>query len=123
MVRCVIGVTEFEPGRHVRFTFWPRTGLDGWHEFEVEERGGRSLIRHSLIAQPVGVMWVFMPLAVESVHDAVIEDAFDRVEQAVAESVASPAVWSKKVRFWHWAMVNRERRVGAKLSRNAAPTA
>jgi hypothetical protein len=46
------GVSDYEPGRRVRFRFDPRLELTGHHEFEVESRHSRTILRHRLEATP-----------------------------------------------------------------------
>lgn len=88
-------VSSYEPGRRVAFTCIPPTALVGWHAFEVEPLpGGRSLLRHVLVAEPRGSFRLLLPLAVRWIHDAVIEDAFDRAEQELGVGPSHPARWS-----------------------------
>lgn len=96
-------VSAYEPGRRVRFEFHPRTGLVGFHEFTVDQLGvDRCRVRHVLEARPHGVMRVALPLAVRSMHDAVLEDALDNLELAATGSLRSRSVWSPWARVcWH----------------------
>jgi hypothetical protein len=90
-------VSSYTPGKHIRFEFSaPRTGF---HEFAVEEAGdGACLLRHTLRAKLTaqGVLTWF--LAIRPVHDAVIEDLFDKVEGQVSD-VVQPQVWSGRVKW------------------------
>lgn len=93
-------VSEYEPGRRVRFTFHPATGIDGYHELVVEPFGeGRCVLRHVLEGEARGVMRVLVPLMVEALHDAVLEDLLDNAERAATGVVARPAQWSRWVRL------------------------
>ena len=70
-------VSEYEPGRRVRFTFRPRTGIIGAHELSLDTLDDeRTRIR----------------------HDAVVEDLLDNAEREATGSVARPASWSPRVR-------------------------
>lgn len=92
-------VSSYDPGSRVEFTFVPPTALVGWHAFEVEPRpGGGSLLRHVLVAEPRGSYRLLLPLVVRWIHDAVVEDALDRAEEAVGAGPAAPARWSAWVR-------------------------
>lgn len=94
-------VSEYEPGRRVRFTVHPVTGIDGYHELEVEPLSdSRCVLRHVLEGEPRGVMRLLVPLMVESLHDAVLEDLLDNAERAATGTVARPAQWSPWVRLW-----------------------
>ncbi len=93
-------VSEYEPGRRVRFAFDPTMGMDGYHELVVVPAGadGCRLV-HILEGRPRGVMLLGWPLAVRWLHDGLIEDALDNAELAVTGTVARPALWSPWVRF------------------------
>ncbi|NED98556.1 DUF2867 domain-containing protein [Phytoactinopolyspora halotolerans] len=93
-------VTEYEPGRRVRFAFHPEGGIEGYHELSVEPLDDqRCTVRHVLDAQPRGAMRVLVPLAVRWAHDAVLEDLLDNAERAATGTVRQPARWSPWVRF------------------------
>jgi hypothetical protein len=90
-------VSSYTPGRHIRFEFsGPR---NGFHEFVLEEAGdGACLLRHTLRAKLTAqraLTWFF---AIRPVHDALIEDLFDKVEGQVSD-VAHPQVWSVRVKW------------------------
>ena len=92
-------VSEYEPGRRVRFTFHPRTLLIRGHELGLGALDDeRSRIRHVLIGRTSGAMRVMFPAAVEPLHDAVIEDLFDNAERETTSTVIRPATWSPRVR-------------------------
>lgn len=94
-------VSMYEPGRRVRFEFHRSTGIDGYHELTVEALDHhRSRMRHTLEGQPRGVMRVLVPLMVEQLHDALLEDLLDNAERATTGQVDKPARWSPWVRFW-----------------------
>ena len=93
-------VTAHRPGRLVEFTARPGSGFDGTHTFSVEPAGAsRTVLRHVLRARPIGGMRLLWPLVVRWVHDAVLEDLFDRAEAAVGTGPARPARWSPWVRL------------------------
>ena len=89
-------VSEYEPGRRVRFSFRPRTGIIGAHELSLDaldER--RTRIRHVLIGRTRGAMRLMFSAAVEPLHDAVIEDLFDNADRGCACCAASPVAGSR----------------------------
>ncbi len=91
-------VRTYEPGRRVVFRFDPACGLDGTHTFDVLPRPGGVLLRHDLTARALGGTRLLWPLAIRSIHDAVVEDAFDRVhERFVPGRQRTP--WSPYVRL------------------------
>ena len=85
-VRYSVEAAELSgPDRWVAFRFAPHMGLVGTHRFDVEDLGdGRVELRHVVDAQPIRSMRVGWPLVVRWLHDALIEDAFDGVEAALA---------------------------------------
>jgi hypothetical protein len=91
--------SAYEPGTRGRFEFHRRTGAVGYHEFTVESLGpNRCRMRHVLNVQLHGRMRLLMPLAIRSMHDAVLEDLLDNAEFATTGRVRSPAAWSPWVR-------------------------
>ncbi|MBW4720098.1 SRPBCC family protein [Saccharothrix obliqua] len=81
--------TEYLPGRRVEFTFAPGVGLVGTHVFEAVPGG----IRHTVTGRAVGWMRLGWPLAVRWLHDALIEDMFDKAART------RRAHWSPWVRI------------------------
>lgn len=98
------GVSQYEPGRRVRFTFHPGLGLEGYHEFTVVPEGAqRCRLRHVGVVALRGQARVLWPLAIRWLHDAVLEDLLDNAEQAATGRVRQPARWSwwvRRLRRW-----------------------
>lgn len=70
----------------------------GTHRFELTGEGPRStIIIHELVGQPRGAMKVIWPLVMEPLHDALVEDAFDRLSLEAGEP-AQQAVLARPVR-------------------------
>lgn len=90
-------VTEYEPGRRVRFAF---AGIDlhGGHGFDVTGEEGATRLRHTLRGRPRRSMRVLWPLIVRPVHDALLEDLLDNAERELTGTVASPHRYSRWVR-------------------------
>ncbi len=98
-------VTAHEPGRLVEFAFDRSTGIAGTHALTVVDLGdGTSLLRHVLEGRAHGAMVLLWPLAVRWAHDALVEDAFDLVEAALAVGPTVPARWSLWVRLLRTAL-------------------
>ena len=92
-------MSEYEPGRRVRFTFHPRTGIIGAHELSLDALDDEhTRIRHVLIGRARGAMRLMFSAVVEPLHDAVVEDLLDNAEREATGSVARPASWSPRVR-------------------------
>jgi RimJ/RimL family protein N-acetyltransferase len=94
-------VEAYDPGRLLRFRFTRPKGFHGTHVFSVEEVEGGTRIRHELVMRTRGWALLSWPLFFRPLHDAVIEDAFDRGAAAVGcEPVG--ARWSPWVRVLRW---------------------
>lgn len=93
-------VSEYEPGRRVRFTFHPETGFRGHHELVVEPLpDGNTLLRHQADAVALGTSRLAWPLAIRPVHDAMVEDLLDNAEHASTGRPPRPRPWSPWVRL------------------------
>jgi hypothetical protein len=93
-------VSGYVPGRWIRFEFTRPRGFHGFHELAVLPAGpGRTRIHHTLTMSVRGLARITWPLAFRPLHDACLEDAFDRAERACTGRVARPARWSPYVRF------------------------
>ncbi|NED95580.1 DUF2867 domain-containing protein [Phytoactinopolyspora alkaliphila] len=93
-------VSEYEPGRRVRFTFHPETGIDGFHELVIEPLpDGNVVLRHFAEGAPRGVTRILWPVAIRPMHDAVVEDLLDNAERHTTGGVERPATWSRWVRI------------------------
>ncbi len=96
-------VSEYEPGRRVRFEFAPDTGLRGHHELVVEPRpGGSSVLRHRIEATARTGTRLTWPLVIRPVHDALVEDLLDNAEQAATGRRLPARRWSPWVRLLRW---------------------
>ena len=92
-------VSEYEPGRRVRFTFRPRTGIIGAHELSLDALDDeRTRIRHVLIGRTRGAMRLMFSAVVEPLHDTTGTTDFDNAEREVTGSVIRPTSWSPRVR-------------------------
>jgi len=78
-------VARYEPGRLVVFAFTPKFPIEGGHRFEIlPTAGGKTLLRHTLEGHPKSWLRLGWPLCFRWLHDALIEDAFDRAEAELA---------------------------------------
>jgi len=106
-------VVEYVPGRRVVYRFDPSgwvAGFDGRHYFEVIPRRHDVLLRHVLEAQCDAKTWLKWKIAVEPLHDALLEDALDGAEQRLHGSVERPARWSLWVRGLRRLMAKRRKK-------------
>jgi hypothetical protein len=93
-------VSEYVPGVRVAFRFEGggiTAGFDGGHTFEVIERDGGVVLRHEIDAECSVPAWLRWVLSIRILHDALIEDAFDRAARALGGEVRS-IPWGRSVR-------------------------
>ena len=98
-------VSQYLPGRRVEFEFEPMPHLArfaGRHYFEAFRRGGRTILRHIIDVEVDFRTWIYWKVFVEPVHDALIEDAFDKVEVHAGIPQPHRSRWSFYVRFLRW---------------------
>lgn len=93
-------VARYEPGHLVAFAFAPDFGIVGEHRCEVlPHPDGGTLLRHVLEGRAEGWMRLGWPLCVRWLHDALIEDAFDRAESGISGEAWEPRPLSPPVRL------------------------
>ncbi|MGB5417267.1 hypothetical protein [Algibacter sp.] len=93
-------VEAFFPERLIVFKFLQPKGFNGIHKFEIEEiNANTTLVTHSIIMKTMNFMttlkWV---LAIRWLHDALIENAFDTIENNSLE-IKKHTTWSIWVEF------------------------
>jgi hypothetical protein len=95
-------VTKLEPNRFIEFTFTRPLGFEGVHWIEITPSGDDiSKIKHCIKIHTTGLAtlkWIFL---IRPLHDALIEDAFDKIEnQFSTEKKNTP--WSLYVKSLRW---------------------
>ncbi|MCP4545753.1 MAG: SRPBCC family protein [bacterium] len=107
-------IQSYEPGRSVHFRFTGPKGFDGYHAFVVAEGADWVVLRHIVEMKARGAAAISWPLVFGPLHDALIEDGFDKAER---NSGGNPSArsWSWWVRALRWALgrVNRTARRSA----------
>jgi len=95
-------VESYVPGRSVRFRFLSPEGFVGTHGFDVEDAGeGATRLRHVIEMRTVGMAALNWSLIIRPLHDALLEDAMDKVE-GVFRGGGPRRVWSRRVVFLRW---------------------
>lgn len=100
-------VEAYEPGRSITFRFTGPKGLSGTHAFDVREDEGGSVLTHTIEG---AITTAFVPkwfLAIQPLHDALIEDALDNAERVLTGTVVAPARWSQWTRVLRWVFRRR----------------
>ncbi len=73
-------VTEYQPQKSVTFQF-DLTGFNGFHKFELNKlETDKTELSHIIDMTTTGSATIKWTLAIRWLHDAYIEDAFDKVE-------------------------------------------
>lgn len=73
-------VTEYQPKKSVTFQF-DLIGFNGFHRFELNElENNKTELSHIIDMTTTGSATLKWTLAIRWLHDAYIEDAFDKVE-------------------------------------------
>lgn len=91
-------VTEFEAGNRIRFQF-DLPGFNGFHEFLLKATSPQSTeLRHEIRMETSGKATPQWFLAIRWLHDAFIEDAFDKVENHFSNT-KKRTEWSSWVRL------------------------
>jgi hypothetical protein len=100
-------VDAYEAGRSVRFRFTAPTGFVGTHGFDLEALDDEHVrLRHVLDMRVEGLAHLSWPLVFQPLHDALIEDAFDRAEAQFGGQVHRPR-WSGWVRMLRRLLAHR----------------
>ncbi len=106
-------VKSFSPRKNVFFSFTGPRGFNGDHGFEIDDRDdGGSVIRHTLVMNTTGVAVLSWPLIFEPLHNALIEDCFDKAERNFGFTPAEDP-WSLWVRVLRWLFRNLQSRKNA----------
>ena len=107
-------VTGYEPGRRVEFQFTGPTGFNGSHSFTATSHSNRStLLRHELVVSSRGAAVFTWPFFFRPLHNAVIEESFDRALQecgSLPDVAYKRPLWTKMLRATFSARLSRLRR-------------
>lgn len=94
-------VHSYTPGECVQFTFTKPKGFYGMHRFEIIAlESNQTEIKHTIEMHTKGIGTLTWLVAIRWLHDAYIEDAFDKVENTfLAERTQSEwSMWVKILR-------------------------
>lgn len=101
-------VEAYEPGRRISFRFTAPRGFHGTHALDVRPDGDGARITHVLEMRASGPALVTWPLVFRPLHDALVEDAFDRAERSLGLPETGSR-WSPWVRALRWLLIRRHR--------------
>ena len=91
-------VKRYVEGKLVEFQFEKPIGLLGVHRLEILAGKGKSILRHTIDAKASGKAKITWKWMIRPLHDALIEDAFDKVENRITNQ-HKKTPWSLWVKF------------------------
>jgi len=92
-------VKSIVPEESIEFEFMKPTGLVGIHKFEMKEVGdGQTEIKHTIDMKTNLIGTVQWNTFIRVLHDALIEDAFDKVENHFSPQ-KKKTPWNRRVKF------------------------
>jgi hypothetical protein len=92
-------VQEHKPDELVRFRFTKPSGFNGTHMFEIlEVDTNKTELKHTINMNVSGRALVLWTFAIRWLHDAFMEDAFDKVENYLTNS-AKVSEWGLWIKF------------------------
>ncbi|WP_462219280.1 hypothetical protein [Ferruginibacter sp.] len=95
-------VTDYQKDNSITFQF-DLTGFNGFHKFELlVSEANKTKLKHTIDMTTTGLATLKWALAIRWLHDAYIEDAFDKVENYFTKD--------KKSSEWSW-WVERLRKI------------
>lgn len=95
-------IVEFKEGEHIKFQFSKPEGFNGTHALKVEAIDETTTeISHIISANTSFKATFFWIFVIRWLHDALIEEAFDKVENYFTET-------KKKTRYNLWVRFLRE---------------
>jgi hypothetical protein len=103
-------VEEYDPGRKVVFRFTAPEGFNGAHVFEIQPSGGGCELRHTIDMKPSGPALVTWPLLFRPLHDALLEDALDKVDAHLRGKEWHRRGWSPWVRVLRSLLARRRKK-------------
>ena len=94
-------VEEYNPNEIIQFRFLKPDGFNGVHKFEIKELSKeKTEIKHTIDMNTVGKGTIIWFLAIHSLHNALIEDGFDKLENHFLEK-------HKKSKWNFWVKIVR----------------
>ncbi len=94
-------IVDYIEGEYIKFQFTKPEGFHGTHEFNsIEIDSNTTEINHIIKIRTSGVATFMWPFAIRWLHDALIEDAFDNVDNLFSsEKITTKySIWVKLLR-------------------------
>ncbi len=88
-------VKEYNPGKSIKFEFKEPKGFNGFHQFEMESvSSSQTRLIHTIKMNTSLLGYLQWIIAIRWLHDALIEDAFDKIQNSLTNS--------RKKSRWNW---------------------
>ncbi len=95
-------VEAYSPGESIQFRFSKPRGFHGFHRFDIVAIDAHTTeIRHELDMNTSGLALLTWPLVIRWLHDALIEDAFDKTENHFSTQKKTTP-WNAWVKLLRW---------------------
>lgn len=92
-------IVNYDPSSIITFKFQKPIGFNGIHKFEITELSkSQTQIKHTIKMETVGLGTLKWLIAIRWLHDALIEDAFDKIENSI-NNTQMRTQWSAWVKF------------------------
>jgi len=94
-------INKYKPGELIQFEFTKPKGVNGVHRFEIVElENDKTEIKHTIEMNATGIGILTWTLAIRWIHDALTEDAFDKVENhfLTEKKKTEWSIWVKVLR-------------------------
>ncbi|MGA9637298.1 hypothetical protein [Flavobacterium sp.] len=102
-------VEKYDPTEIIQFRFSKPNGFNGIHKFEIVELNKETTeIKHTIDMYTEGKGTIFWFLAISSLHNALIEDGFDKLENNFSNNKKFTK-WNMWVRFLRKRMKKRSK--------------
>ncbi|NQZ38083.1 MAG: hypothetical protein HRT58_20655 [Crocinitomicaceae bacterium] len=103
-------VEKYNPNEIIQFRFSKPNGFSGIHKFEVIELDKeKTEIKHTIEMNTTGKGTLIWTFAIRSLHNALIEDGFDKLENNFSENRKSTE-WSLWVKFLRKQIAKKRRK-------------
>jgi len=103
----IIGYTiiEYNPEYGIKFQFTNPKGFDGIHEFKMKKLNhNQTEVSHIIDMETNGVASIQWVVFIRWLHDALIEDALDNIENHFSDEKRD-SKWSPWVKLWRWIFI------------------
>lgn len=95
-------IVDYNPESYIEFKFQKPYGFHGTHKFRITEVNSESTeIKHTIEMTTSGMATIKWLLAIRWLHDALLEDALDKVENQLLQCNLKTE-WSLWVKMLRW---------------------